>query len=221
VPVVWYLPSAYGNDALMDTVPAGNTMTPREYQARWLDRYHIEAAAAGVAPEPCSVVTTPEGEFALPLPRSVLTADKLIRPHHDYPAIDIGVPVGTQLYAPVTGTVVAVFHTTTTWYEPRGGRCSVGECSKCGIGVHIRNPAGWEWSMCHMSRNDLTLGQQVKAGEPIGLSGNTGHSSGPHLHYGIRNQQGKSVCPHQLIQALLSAAAMPTLGSLDDACVAQ
>lgn len=209
IPVVWYLPSALGNDALMDTVPAGNTLTPRQYQTRWLDRYRIEAEAAGVEISPCGVVATPDGEFALPLPRSVLTADKLIRPHHDYPAIDIGVPVGTQLYAPVTGTVVAVFRTTSTWYEPRGGRCTVGECSKCGIGVHIRNPAGWEWSMCHMSRNDLKLGQQVKAGEPIGLSGNTGHSSGPHLHYGIRNPVGVSVCPQGLLVSLFTESSAP------------
>lgn len=215
IPVIWYLPAAYGNERLMDTVPAGNRLTPRQYQARWLDRYRIEAAAAGVELNPCGAVSTPDGEFALPLPRSVLTADKLIRPHHDYPAIDIAVPVGTQIYAPVTGTVVAVFHTTTTWYEPAGGHCTVGECSKCGIGVHIRNVAGWEWSLCHMSRNDLRVGQHVTAGEAIGLTGNTGHSSGPHLHYGIRNPAGVSLCPQQLLLAMLNGGAMRALADMD------
>jgi len=219
VPVVWYLPAGYGNDELMDTVPAGNTLTPRQYQARWLDRYRIEADAAGVELTPCGGVTNPDGEFALPLPREVLTPDMLIRPHHDYPAIDIGVPVGTQLFAPVTGTVVAVSNTTTTWYEPRGGRCTVGECSKCGVGVRIENPAGWQWSMCHMSRNDLALGQQVTAGEPIGLSGNTGHSSGPHLHYGIRNPSGVSVCPQQLLMGIFVGTELLELAQLStDGC---
>ena len=53
-----------------------------------------------------------------------------------------------------------------------------------------------------MSRNDLSVGQRVTAGQPIGLTGNTGHSSGPHLHYGIRNPMGGSVCPQGLLVAL-------------------
>lgn len=45
VPLIWYLPSTVTNPALLDIVPAGNVFTPREYQARWLERYAIEAAA--------------------------------------------------------------------------------------------------------------------------------------------------------------------------------
>ncbi|HAP75943.1 MAG TPA: hypothetical protein DCR14_07660, partial [Acidimicrobiaceae bacterium] len=97
------------------------------------------------------------------------------------------------------GTVIAVTHTTTTWYEPRGSTCTHGECSKCGIGVRIQTTSGWQWSICHMSHNDLTLGQNIVAGQPIGYTGNTGHSSGPHLHYGIRTPQGISICPQQLL----------------------
>ncbi len=36
----------------------------------------------------------------------------------------------------------------------------------------------------HLSRVDVQVGQQIKAGDPVGLSGNTGCSTGPHLHYG-------------------------------------
>ncbi|MEQ1700730.1 MAG: peptidoglycan DD-metalloendopeptidase family protein [Ilumatobacteraceae bacterium] len=214
VPVIWYLPAAYGNDELMDTVPDGNRLTPRQYQARWLDRYRIEADAAGVELTACGVTTSNDGTFAFPLPHDAVPAAKLLATHHDYPAIDIGVPVGTPLYAPVTGTVIAVTNTTTTWYEPRGGTCTGGECSKCGIGARIKTSTGWQWSICHMSRNDLTLGQDITAGQPIGLTGNTGHSSGPHLHYGIRNPQGASVCPQPLLTALYNGSALPALTTL-------
>jgi murein DD-endopeptidase MepM/ murein hydrolase activator NlpD len=65
-----------------------------------------------------------------------------------------------------------------------------------------------------MSRNDLTYGQAITAGQPIGLTGNTGHSSGPHLHYGIRNPQGASVCPQPLLTALYNGSALPALTTL-------
>lgn len=39
VPVVWYLPSAWNNDALLDKVPAGNSITVRDYAERWLRKY--------------------------------------------------------------------------------------------------------------------------------------------------------------------------------------
>ena len=213
VPVIWYLPAAYGNDELMDTVPDGNRLTPRQYQARWLDRYRIEADTAGVELTACGAATSNDGTFAFPLPHDAVPAAKLLASHHDYPAIDLGVPVGTPLYAPVTGTVIAVTSTTTTWYEPRGGTAPPG-ASKCGVGVRIEDPNGWQWSICHMSRNDLTLGQDITAGQPIGLTGNTGHSSGPHLHYGIRNPQGASVCPQPLLTALYNGSALPALATL-------
>ncbi|HAP75944.1 MAG TPA: hypothetical protein DCR14_07665, partial [Acidimicrobiaceae bacterium] len=108
VPIVWYLPSAMTNPALLDIIPDGNTLTPRDYQARWLTHYQQEAAELGYTPEPCGAVVTPDGQFAFPLPRDTVPAGKLLATHHDYPAWDIGVPVGTPLYAPVTGTVIAV-----------------------------------------------------------------------------------------------------------------
>ncbi|MBC7449871.1 MAG: peptidoglycan DD-metalloendopeptidase family protein [Cytophagales bacterium] len=55
-----------------------------------------------------------------------------------------------------------------------------------GYYVLIRHYNGFETLYAHLSRQDVKVGQNVKAGEVIGLGGNTGRSSGPHLHFEVR-----------------------------------
>lgn len=52
--------------------------------------------------------------------------------------------------------------------------------------VIVRHRNGLETYYAHLSRVKVQSGQVVKAGEPIGLGGNTGHSFGAHLHFEIR-----------------------------------
>jgi murein DD-endopeptidase MepM/ murein hydrolase activator NlpD/phage-related minor tail protein len=52
--------------------------------------------------------------------------------------------------------------------------------------IHIAG-SGLETWFAHLSRIGVGLGQKVRAGQQIGLSGNTGISSGPHLHFGVFN----------------------------------
>lgn len=85
-----------------------------------------------------------------------------------HPGLDFGCVVGTQVYASVSGTVKRL---ATDFREGVG----------FGAGVEIENSEGLclQW---HLSRIDVQVGQVVNAGDKIGLSGNTGQSSGPHLH---------------------------------------
>ena len=59
IPVAWYLPSAIDNDARMDVVPAmgANTLTPRQYQAKWMARYELERERASLTPTAPTITT--------------------------------------------------------------------------------------------------------------------------------------------------------------------
>ncbi len=88
--------------------------------------------------------------------------------HHDYPAADIAAPEGSPLYALSDGTVEYAW----TWDE------------RCGTGFTIKTTDGQTWTYCHMSYLDpaVAQGAELKAGDPVGLVGQTGHATGPHLH---------------------------------------
>jgi len=57
-----------------------------------------------------------------------------------------------------------------------------------GLGLHVRidHGSGYETVYGHMSRIDVSYGQQVSRGEIIGLMGNTGRSTGPHVHFTVK-----------------------------------
>jgi murein DD-endopeptidase MepM/ murein hydrolase activator NlpD len=63
--------------------------------------------------------------------------------------------------------------------------------------VLIRHNNGLETLYGHLSKTNVVVGQVVKAGDVIGLGGNTGRSSGPHLHFEVR-YQGNAIDPYTL-----------------------
>jgi|TARA_B100000809_G_scaffold255920_1_gene295149 murein DD-endopeptidase MepM/ murein hydrolase activator NlpD len=81
---------------------------------------------------------------------------------------DITVSTGTPIYAPADGTVKRAYY--------------VG-----GFGNHIKLDHGFGYTtiLAHMSKLYVKYGQKVNRGDIIGLSGNTGRSTAPHLHYEI------------------------------------
>lgn len=87
-----------------------------------------------------------------------------------HPGIDIGVPIGTPVYATNNGVVVEA-----GWNS--GGY---------GNWVMIDNGNGVETIFGHLSEVDVHSGQIVAKGDEIGRSGDTGNSTGPHLHYEVR-----------------------------------
>jgi murein DD-endopeptidase MepM/ murein hydrolase activator NlpD len=89
--------------------------------------------------------------------------------HHDYPAADIAAPEGSPLYALADSFVMDV-------YADGSGNC--------GIGFRIQLETGTEYTYCHLSYLEPAVhpGAALAAGQPVGLVGSTGHSTGPHLH---------------------------------------
>jgi murein DD-endopeptidase MepM/ murein hydrolase activator NlpD len=124
------------------------------------------------------------GNYTLPVARAVFDAhpDYLTKAHHDYPAADIPVPTGTPVYAATAGRVTSV-----------GG--------KCGTGIEIAAGDGYHYIYCHGLQRLVADGALVASGQQIMLSDNTGNSTGPHLHFGIRSPTGTDLCPQPLLVA--------------------
>jgi len=95
------------------------------------------------------------------------------RPHW---GVDIAVPVGTPVVATMGGKVVLA--------REHGGYGK--------LLIIVNGP--WEVRLGHLSSFLVAEGQVVERGEVVALSGNTGASTGPHVHYEVR-RDGKPVDP--------------------------
>lgn len=90
---------------------------------------------------------------------------------HGKNGIDIGCPIGTPIAAAAQGTVIAA---------------KTGNNGGYGNMVIISHPNGTQTVYGHMSKINVSYGQNVSDGETIGTVGNTGQSTGPHLHFEVR-----------------------------------
>ncbi|OGK56832.1 hypothetical protein A3J15_01910 [Candidatus Roizmanbacteria bacterium RIFCSPLOWO2_02_FULL_38_10] len=76
------------------------------------------------------------------------------------------------------------------------GTVSYASCLKGGYGCHVRinHANGYESLYAHLSQINVAVGNGVAKGQTIGRVGSTGRSTGPHLHFEVR-QSGKLVNP--------------------------
>ncbi|MFF6808939.1 M23 family metallopeptidase [Streptomyces sp. NPDC012403] len=104
---------------------------------------------------------------------------------------DYAVPTGTPVMAAHGGTVV------------KAGPNGAGDGPAYGNAVVIKHGNGTYSQYAHLSQVDVRIGQIVKTGQKIALSGNTGNSSGPHLHFEIRTtpNYGSAVDPVKFLRA--------------------
>jgi murein DD-endopeptidase MepM/ murein hydrolase activator NlpD len=89
--------------------------------------------------------------------------------------LDFAARIGTPIYASGGGTVTRVSNS----YYGYGKQ------------VEIDHGFGFKTKYAHMSAFNVKVGQKVKRGECIGYSGNSGTSSGPHLHYEVFKNRKK------------------------------
>ena len=113
--------------------------------------------------------------FIRPVKSGSITATMYYSSGKYHGAVDFGVSVGTPVYAAADGIVVI-----STW----GGSDSYGYYIK------IKHYNGLYTLYAHGSSLVTSVGQQVKQGQLIMYSGNTGNSTGPHLHFEVRVSPG-------------------------------
>jgi murein DD-endopeptidase MepM/ murein hydrolase activator NlpD len=104
--------------------------------------------------------------------------DPFTKSRRMHKGMDFSAPTGTPIYAPSDGKVIRV------------------DSRSAGYGKHIRIDHGFGYVTlyAHLSKYNVSRGQEVKRGDVIGFVGNTGRSVAPHLHYEIR-KDGKHLNP--------------------------
>jgi murein DD-endopeptidase MepM/ murein hydrolase activator NlpD len=95
-----------------------------------------------------------------------------------HPGQDFAVPVGTPVKAMSSGTVIFA-----GWQGGYGNK------------VEIQYWDGTVSWFCHNSKLLVTQGEKVAPGELVSMSGNTGHSTGPHIHVEVHPQNGSPIPP--------------------------
>lgn len=143
---------------------------------------HAPVKVAAGGPVRDGLAQTGKGKFQRPVDGGQVTSRF---GHRDIGAgremhngLDIAVPEGTPVKAAAAGKVVK------TGNEPGGA----------GNYVVVDHGGGYQTKYFHLSKIDVKEGQTVEAGEEIAKSGNTGRSTGPHLHFEII-KDGKAVDP--------------------------
>lgn len=96
--------------------------------------------------------------------------------------IDIAAPTGTPIVAPKSGRVISIYSTATG-----------------GLQMVVEHAGGWRSGYAHLSETIAKVGEDVMKGETIAKVGNTGASTGPHLHFTITSPNGKKVNPENLL----------------------
>ncbi len=84
---------------------------------------------------------------------------------------DVAVPTGTPVLAPADGVVILA---------------AAGPFTLEGNLLMIDHGSGLNSALLHLSRIDVRVGDHVRQGQPVALSGATGRATGPHLHWGLQ-----------------------------------
>ncbi|MCA0366636.1 MAG: M23 family metallopeptidase [Proteobacteria bacterium] len=138
-------------------------------------------------PAPAPAAPAPASTYIMPLEGRVTSGmgarqAPLRGASTDHGGIDIAVPIGTPVVAPADG--VAEFA------GPRG---------RGGNTVLIRHADGRVTGYAHLDSINVKAGDRVSQGATFAASGNTGNSTGPHLHFSARDAQGRRIDPRSIV----------------------
>jgi peptidase M23-like protein len=120
-------------------------------------------------------------EYIMPFANGRVTS--LFNQGRRHPAIDLAGALGSPVFATTTGQTVV-------FAARRGGY---------GNAVITRDVFGWTHLYGHLKSITARVGQVLDQGEKLGQLGSTGHSTGPHVHYEVRDGKGRHVNPVGLL----------------------
>jgi murein DD-endopeptidase MepM/ murein hydrolase activator NlpD len=110
------------------------------------------------------------------------TANPQVYNGRGHTGIDLRASIGTPVKSAGEGVISGV-----------GNTDIVRGCYSYGKWILIKHPNGLSTLYGHLSLQSVSVGQAVSSGDVIGYSGNTGYSTGPHLHFGVYATQGVKV----------------------------
>ena len=133
--------------------------------------------------EDVQIVVSDLNPFCVPV-KGIFRSGFRYRRSHAHKGVDISAHIGDTVRAMMNGVV----------RFSSGGRVTGGY----GNLVIVRHDNNIETYHAHLSKRLVTSGEQVKAGQPVGLVGSTGRSTGPHLHFEIR-YKGQAFDPQRMV----------------------
>lgn len=141
------------------------------------------------------------GGYTLPLDKKWYDENKnwFTKPHHDYPASDIPVPTGTNVYSMTAGTIIKA---------PNEGGYGEGVTIDAGGGIVFTYGHGSDGGSVEGAKQ----GDTVAPGQLIMHSASTGQSTGPHLHLEL-DIDGQEHCPQTLFVGIVEGT-VPDVKSL-------
>lgn len=166
-------PKTDGQQAPASTESTGAQTTPSDQPNPPAVSDTAAASGERTLPPLRELVTSPFGNRRMP---GWLSRRGMVM--RDHVGIDIRARMGWPITAFKPGTVVRA-----------------GENGAMGISVDIKQDDGMTARYGHMSKTLAKSGQRVEAGEPVGLVGCTGRTTGAHLHFGLYDAAGKAVDP--------------------------
>jgi len=146
------------------------------------------------------------------MPLADIDTRRLSSPHHDYPAWDYGVAVGSPVFAMTFGRVVAAI-------DDDEKRCG-------GTVTLISHDESARITYCHLSSVLIRSGVDVGPGDLLGLTGGepgapgAGNTRAPHLHLQIK-LDGQLVCPQPALQAISAGEPVAARALPSDGCISQ
>lgn len=100
--------------------------------------------------------------------------------------IDIAATAGTPVVSPISGEVIFA-----------------GSAGGYGNQVQVRGDDGYTHTFSHLQGFSVKRGMTLQSGMQVGAVGTTGNSTGPHLHYEVRDAAGKAINPKGILDGAL------------------